>query len=137
MKEQQISIIIPALTREERIASLIEHLGRMRNRVDIIVMDGGSTGNTLAAARQHQKAQALRAKKNAGPADRLRVTAAQAGGFTLHPRGFFSAERHVDLQALAAVSAGTPPVLDSSISFRIKPVLISGTDRIMWRPDFL
>ena len=55
MSDPHISIIIPAINEEEKLAPLLTYLKKNTeaSSVEIIIADGGSTDNTLGIARKH------------------------------------------------------------------------------------
>lgn len=83
-QEVQISIIIPTYNEEENITQLIQYLSENgQNRVvDILIVDGGSTDNTLAAAIAAGAQACLSPKK--GRAAQMNYGVKQAKGTMLY-----------------------------------------------------
>ncbi len=81
----QISVIIPVLNETEYIGQLLEHLtenSTTSNIADIIVVDGGSTDDTINIVSSFENVLLLHSEK--GRAKQMNIGAKQASGNILY-----------------------------------------------------
>ncbi len=98
-----ISIIIPCLNEAEYIGDLIQSLKSHYSAFEIIVVDGGSTDNTVAIA---QPLADILIQSSAGRANQLNVGAQQATGDLLW---FIHADSQIPKKAIQALVALESP----------------------------
>lgn len=95
------SIIIPVLNEAQQIQPLLQALARLSGQAEIIVVDGGSTDDTVALAQQHGQARVLEFGR-ASRALQMNAGAAAAQGDVLL---FLHADVRLPSTALAEIGA--------------------------------
>ena len=73
-----ISIIIPVLNEERALPATLQHVFSQAGEFEVIVVDGGSTDNTLAIVSQDNRIQLVSAAT--GRASQMNAGAQQASG---------------------------------------------------------
>lgn len=111
-----ISIIVPVLDEAAALPGLLDHLGRLPGRFEVIVADGGSSDATLQLAREHATSPAV--------LDGLRGRAQQcnAGARTAHGEAivFLHADTLLprDAHAVLTAALADPAVLGGNFALR-------------------
>lgn len=93
-----ISIIIPVLNEERALPATLQHVFSQAGKFEVIVVDGGSTDNTLNIVRQDNRIQLLSAAT--GRASQMNAGAQHASGEWLV---FLHADTHLPKDALLTV----------------------------------
>lgn len=110
----QISVIIPTLNEANFLPHLLEHLKSMLEPLEIIVVDGGSTDETLSIARCH--ASVLEVSR--GRASQMNAGASLAGGdvfWFLHADCF----PHADSAKAILQALKNPEVVGGAFEYRL------------------
>ena len=77
----EVSVVIPVLDEEKRLARRLEELDHTRGIDDVVVVDGGSRDRTVAIAREHTGTLVVRSRR--GRARQMNAGAREAVGDTL------------------------------------------------------
>lgn len=124
----KISVVIPTLNEASRIAALVSGLRRQDPGCDVVVVDGGSSDTTLAAA---QKAGARTLHSLPGRGRQLALGAEQARGDVIL---FLHADTRFPDNGLAAIATQLQESTTVGGNFRI--VFDGGTDFARWLTGF-
>jgi rSAM/selenodomain-associated transferase 2 len=114
--DRLVSIIVPVLDEESTIASLLDHLGGLPGRWEVIVVDGGSIDHTHALCTAHHT-QPVIIDGPRGRADQINAGAARALGevvLFLHADTRLPRDAHTNLCGALA----DPAVLGGNFQLR-------------------
>ncbi len=105
-----VSVLVPTLDEERRIAATLDHLAALPGRFEVIVADGGSRDATVALARAHPSAPRVVVAPVGGRGAQCNAAAALARGevlLVLHADSRLPAGAHASLaEAWRAGAAG-------------------------------
>jgi hypothetical protein len=77
-----VSVVVPVLDEERALPGLLDRVAALSGRIEVVVVDGGSSDGTLAAARVHPSAPTV-VQTSAGRSRQMNRGASAAGGDVL------------------------------------------------------
>ncbi len=131
-QNSSLSLIVPTLNEEKQIGRLLAELCAEEAWTEIIVVDGGSSDNTLAIAETFSKVRVL--QTTSGRGRQMNAGAAEAVGGTLL---FLHADAHLPEGALSQILATVDKGDSEAGAFRLRTRYDEGAHSRPWVRPFL